>query len=90
MIMVRHIRMLQKESLKVVSVKLPPALEKALQQLSREASDRLGWTVGSSTILRALVAYAEQQPGSWAASELHPFIEQEIAAGRVWGSKKQG
>jgi hypothetical protein len=79
-----------KESLKVVSVKLTPTLEKTLQQLGQEASDRLGWTVSGSAILRALVSYAGQQPGSWTVSELLPLIEQEIALGRVWGSKKQG
>src|SRR6476659_10219341 len=79
----------QEEPLKVVSVKLTSALEQILQQLSREASDRLGWTVSSSAILRALVSYAGQQPISWVLSELMPVIEQEIAAGRVWGSKRQ-
>jgi hypothetical protein len=41
-------------------------------------------------MLRALLAYVEQQPPAWAATELHPFVDQEIARGRVWGKKKQG
>lgn len=86
--MARHKREAQEEPLKVVSVKFTPALEKELQHLSQEASDRLGWTVSSSAVLRALVSYAGQQPASWAVSELLPVVEREIAAGRVWGSKK--
>jgi hypothetical protein len=79
----------QKEALKVLSIKLTPSIAKTLHQLSQGASDQLGWTVSSSAVLRALVTYAGQQPGSWIRSELHPVIEQEIAAGRVWGSKRQ-
>lgn len=90
MIMARHPRTRQRESLKVVSVKLTPALEKTLRQLSQEASDRLGWTVSSSAVIRGLLEYVKQQPPAWAVSELLPVIEGEIAAGRVWGSKKGG
>jgi hypothetical protein len=60
-----------------------------LQQLSQEASDALGWTVGSSAIVRALLRYVAQQPTSWAPTTLHPLIEKEIDAGIVWGSKKK-
>jgi hypothetical protein len=60
-----------------------------LHQLGQEASDRLGWTIGGSAIVRALLTYAERQPPAWASSTLFPLIEEEIAAGRVWGSKKQ-
>lgn len=88
--MARGKRTPQEEPLKVVSVKLTPATERTLQQLSQEASDRLGWTVSSSATLRALLTYAEQQSYSWTTSALHPLIEQEIMQGRVWGSKKQG
>ena len=78
-----------KEPLKVSSVKLTRTAERVLQQLSQEASDRLGWTVTSSAVVRALVSYAGQQTASWASSELHPLIEREITQGRVWGSKKR-
>jgi hypothetical protein len=71
----------------VVCVKLTPTLEQALQRLSREASDRLGWTVSSSAMVRAVIRQAGKQPPAWAASELHPFIEEEMAAGRVWGKQ---
>jgi hypothetical protein len=41
-------------------------------------------------LLRALLSYIEQQPRSWASTELYPFVEQEIARGRVWGRTKRG
>ena len=63
--------------------------DRLLQQLSQEASDALGWTVGSSAVIRALLRYVEQQPTAWAATSLHPLIEQEIAKGLFWGSKKK-
>jgi hypothetical protein len=78
-----------KEPLKVVSVKLTPAAEYLLRQLSQDASDALGWTVSSSALVRALLHYVAQQPPAWAATALHPLVEQEIAGGRVWGKKKR-
>jgi len=78
-----------KEPLKVYSVKLTPAAAELLLHLGQDASDALGWTVSSSAVVRALLSYVEQQPASWASSMLHPLIEQEIAQGRVWGSKKR-
>jgi len=77
-----------KEPLRVYSIKVTPALEELLQQLSREASDHLGWTVSNSAVIRALIRHAGQQPPAWAVQSLHPLIEQEIALGRVWGTKK--
>lgn len=78
-----------KEPLKVVTMKLTPAAEELLQHLSQDTSDALGWTVSSSAVVRALIQYAGQQPTSWATTALHPLIEEEIAQGRVWGSKKR-
>ena len=60
-----------------------------LQGLSQDASDALGWTVGSSAVIRALLRYVAQQPPGWAATALHPLIEQEITSGTFWGSKKK-
>jgi hypothetical protein len=77
------------EPLKVCTVKLTPAAERTLQQVSQDASDNLGWTVSNSATIRAVLRYIEDQPPTWAAAALHPLIEQEIAQGRVWGSKKQ-
>jgi hypothetical protein len=63
--------------------------DRFLQQLSQDASDALGWTVSSSAIIRALLLHVAQQPPAWASTTLHPLIEQEIAGGMVWGSKKK-
>jgi hypothetical protein len=60
-----------------------------LQQLNQDASDALGWTVGSSAVVRALLRYVAQQPTVWASTMLHPLIEKEIASGIFWGSKKK-
>jgi hypothetical protein len=72
----------------VRSLTLTPEIEKLLQMLRQEASDQLGWTVSMSAVARALFRYAEQQPLTWARESLFPFIEQEIAGGTVWGTKK--
>jgi hypothetical protein len=77
------------EPLKICSLKLTPTSEQFLHQLSREASDALGWTVSHSAMFRALLSYVEQQPRGWTATAIHPHINQEIARGRVWGSKKK-
>jgi hypothetical protein len=88
MIMARAKKTSLLEPLKVCSLKLTPTAEQVLQQLSQDASDALGCTVSSSALMRALLAYVEQQPPAWAPSALYPFIEQEIARGRVWGKKQ--
>jgi hypothetical protein len=77
------------EPLKVCSLKVTSTAEQLLQRLSQDASDALGWTVSNSAVLRALLAYVAQQPPAWASSTLYPFVEQEIACGRVWGRKKK-
>jgi hypothetical protein len=88
-IMTRKKQAAPKEPLKVCTVKLSAAAGQTLQALGQDASDVLGWTVTSSAVIRALIRYAEKQTPAWAASELHPLIEEEIAMGRVWGSKKR-
>ena len=88
--MARTKKTLPVEPLKVCSLKLTPTAEQVLHRISQDASDALGWTVSNSALLRALLSYVEQQPPAWASSALYPFIDQEIARGRVWGKKKQG
>jgi hypothetical protein len=77
------------EPLKVHTVKLTPAVAEILQRLSQDASDALGWTVSSSAMIRALIRQAGKQPTEWVIAELYLLIEEEIARGRVWGSKKR-
>ena len=75
--------------LQIHSITLTAHDAETLQQLSQEASDALGWTISSSAIVRALLRHVEQQPPAWSSSTLHPLIEQEIAGGTLWGSKKK-
>lgn len=77
-----------KQPLQVSTIKLTAAEKDILQRLSQDASDNLGWTVTPSTIIRALIQHAGQQPQAWRATAIYPPIEQEIAQGRVWGTKK--
>jgi hypothetical protein len=77
------------DSLKICSIKLPPTAADMLDDLSQDATDTLGRPVSSSALVRALLLYLAQQPPAWAATELYPLVEQEIAHGRVWGRKKQ-
>ena len=63
--------------------------DRTLRDLSQHASDVLGWTVGSSAVIRALLRYVKAQPPAWAPSALFPLIEEEIKSGTVWGSKKR-
>ena len=80
-IMARSTPTRKKQPLVVRSHTLTQEADTILRQLSQNASDALGWTVGSSAIVRALLRYVEQQPTAWAAATLHPLIEQEIANG---------
>jgi len=82
-------RLHSREPLRTLTVKLTLTGEKTLQSLGRDASALLGWTISSSAIVRALIRHAGKQPAAWIANELLPLIEEEIAQGRVWGSKKR-
>jgi hypothetical protein len=79
----------QKQPLVVRSHTLTQEADTILKQLNQGASDALGWTVGSSAIIRALLRYTNQQTPAWVSESLHPLIEQEIASGTVWGTKKK-
>jgi hypothetical protein len=79
----------QKEPLVIRSHALSGETEHMLTQLSQEASALLGWRASNSAIVRALLRYASQQPTDWKAKRLFPLIEQEIAAGVLWGGKKK-
>ena len=84
----RRTQTLSTEPLRAYPLNLTPTANRFFQRLSREASDALGRTVSTSAMLRALLCYVEQQPRSWASTQLYPLVEQEIARGRVWGRKK--
>ena len=78
-----------KQPLIVRSHTLTQEADTILKELNQDASDALGWTVGSSAVIRALLRYANQQPPAWVSESLHSLIEQEIASGIFWGSKKK-
>ncbi len=79
----------KKQPLVIRSHTLTRKADRLLQRLSQDASDALGWTVSSSAVVRALLRHVEQQPSAWASSVLFPVIEQEIAGGILWGSRKK-
>jgi hypothetical protein len=70
------------------SLSLTPETDATVQQLAQEASDQLGWTIGGSAIVQALVRHAAKQNLTWARKTLFPLSESEIQSGFVWGKKK--
>ena len=59
-----------------------------LKTLAQEASAQGGRTISGSAILRALVRYADKQGPAWQRENILPVLEEEIASGTVWGTKK--
>ena len=76
-----------KPPLVIRSFSLTPKDDMLLSEIAGAASDRIGWTVSSSAVLRALLGFAGEQGSSWTAKEIVSRVEREIAAGRVWGTK---
>ena len=58
-----------------------------LHQLSSDASDFLGRTIGDSAIIRALIRQVSKQ-GPPALDALFLEVERELKAGAMWGKKK--
>ena len=59
-----------------------------LMKLSVIATDSLGRAVSHSTIIRALLRYAEQRDPTWLHDRLFPLIEQEVEVGSSTGRRK--
>jgi hypothetical protein len=59
-----------------------------LKALAQEASEQGKRTISGSAILRALIQYAAQQGRGWQREHILPLLEEEIAGGTVWGTKK--
>jgi hypothetical protein len=53
-----------------------------LKKLSIEATDSLGCAVSHSTVIRALLRYAEQQDPTWLYDRLLPLIKEEGSLAR--------
>jgi hypothetical protein len=79
----------KKEPFLVRSFTLTASLDKVLKRISQEATDHTGWTVSTSAVVRALGRYVDHQGDGWVRSELLPFVEQELHAGVIGGSRKK-
>ncbi len=61
---------------------------KILHRVSQDASDRLGWTVSGSAVVRALLRYADLKGEDWTRKQLFPLLEQELVSGTMWGHRR--
>jgi hypothetical protein len=78
----------KKETLLVRSHTLTPSTKVTLSRLRNDANDTIGRAVSDSTIVRALLRYADAQGVAWAREHLFPLIGQEMTSGILWGKKK--
>jgi hypothetical protein len=74
----------KKPEFSIHSISLTPDVVKALQRLSRDASDFIGRSISTSAIVRALVRQIMRQ-GPPAADALFIQVEKELKAGVTWG-----
>jgi hypothetical protein len=74
----------KKPEFSIHSISLTPDVVKALQRLSRDASDFIGRSISTSAIVRALVRQVMRQ-GPPAADALFIQVEKELKAGVTWG-----
>jgi uncharacterized alpha/beta hydrolase family protein len=74
-------------SLILHSFSLSPENDATLQLFSHVATDHVGRAVSKAAIIRALVRYAAQQ-GVPLVKQLVPFIDAELNAGVLWGTKR--
>ncbi len=79
-----------KQPIVVSSISFTPDTRDTLQRFGRDLSDVLGVPISGSASVRALLAWAAQQPAGWAVHELVPFVEAELQAGTLWGSRPKG
>ncbi len=77
------------QSLGKITVVLTQGNVDLLQRLAYEASGKGGRTISGSAILRALVRYADTQGPAWQRAHLFPLLDEKIASGTVWGTKKE-
>jgi hypothetical protein len=69
---------------------LTPPTAALLRKYSIEATDSLGGAVSNSTVIRALLRYAELQDPTWLQDHLFPLIEKEMVGGTPPQRKKRG
>jgi hypothetical protein len=68
--------------LTVTAIALTAAERATLDRLAQEQSDFLGRKISRSTLVRALIRFAER---NIVALELRAYIEVELKQGRKWG-----
>lgn len=79
----------QKQPFVIHSFALVVDNEETLADVRQTATDAIGRPISGSAVVRALLRYVGQQPSFWIAKQIHPLLEQEIEAGRVWGSTRK-
>jgi hypothetical protein len=80
---------LKKQPFVIHSFALVADNEETLADVRQTATDVIGWPISGSAVVRALLRYVGQQPSFWIAKQIHPLLEQEIEAGRVWGTQSK-
>jgi len=86
--MILHTPPPKNDSFRTRTHDLTPPTAALLMQLSIAATDSLGRAVSHSTVIRALLRYAEQQDPTWLRDQLFPLIEKEVAVGTPSRRKK--
>ena len=64
---------------------LTPSDIKTLSTLAEDMTDRIGRTISAAAVVRALIRLAGN--GQVKSETIAEQIEQELEAGRVWGTK---
>ncbi len=79
----------KKLELLVSSLALTSPTAKIAREIGEDASDALGWKVGRSAVVRALLSYAGSQSARWLQENIHPLFEQELQEGIMWGRRRK-
>jgi|GEM_PF-4944502 len=80
--MARHTSSPQPPAFLTRNHSLTPPTAALLMKYSIRATDSLGRAVSNSTVLRALLRYAERQDPTWLQDELFPLIKEESSLSR--------
>jgi hypothetical protein len=84
--MARTPRKATKPIVRSTALTLTPAARTTVQRLGADASDYIGRTVGGSAVVRALLAWIDQQSEAWVTEQIFPLVERELATGFHWGA----
>jgi hypothetical protein len=87
--MARTPRKPSKPTVRPVALTLTPEAHALVQRLGTEASDYIGRAVGGSAVVRALLAWTDQQGEAWLAEKIFPLVERELSSGLRWGAQRK-